>query len=399
MSRGKYMSTMLTLAGKDWRLFWSDRRAAVLCFLVPIALASAFGIIFNRPVSDQTTTAVCLPVLIVVEDDGPFTAQVAADLLSTRRLEAKTASRSDAVAAVTNHRPGIAIVLPQGFERLKNWQPGQTDRPSIQILHHPSTGAERQLAEGVVSEIVMRRLARDKLGGILNGKEESSFSSPFQVETAAVTSRIDARFNAYSHSFSGMTLQYLLFWGMESGLLLLRERQRGVWCRMRAAPISLGCVLGAKALATALIALLQVLVTFGFGYLVFGVTVTGSVIGFMLLALAACGLAAATGLLVAAIGGTEARARSVSILMILGVSMIGGLWIPAFLLPAWLREASLTLPTSWAMQGFGAVTWQGLGFWPVVPSILAVAAFAGVFLTVAMVCLKRAERRTRVGMF
>jgi ABC-2 type transport system permease protein len=240
-------------------------------------------------------------------------------------------------------------------------------------------------------------MAREKLGGLLNGNDESAFASPFRVDAASVTSGVDASFNAYSHSFCGMTLQYLLFWGMESGLLLLRERQRGVWCRMRAAPISLGCVLGAKALATALIALLQVLVTFGFGYLVFGVSVTGSMVGFILLALASCGLAAATGLLVAAIGGTEARARSVSILVILGVSMIGGLWMPSFLLPAWIREASLTLPTSWAMRGLGAVTWQGLGFWPVLPCVLAVAAFAGVFLTVAIVCLKRSERRMRVG--
>jgi ABC-2 type transport system permease protein len=148
MSRTNYLSTILTLAGKDWRLFWADRRAAVLCFLVPIALASAFGMIFHRPTADSTASNVCLPVLIVVEDDGPFTAQVAVDLLNSTRLETKTATRSDALAAVTNHRPGIAIVLPQGFERLKNWQPGQTDRPTIQILHNPSTGAERQLAHG-----------------------------------------------------------------------------------------------------------------------------------------------------------------------------------------------------------------------------------------------------------
>ena len=40
------------LAGKDWRLFWADRRAAALCFLVPVVLASAFGLIFARPAQD-----------------------------------------------------------------------------------------------------------------------------------------------------------------------------------------------------------------------------------------------------------------------------------------------------------------------------------------------------------
>jgi ABC-2 type transport system permease protein len=398
MPRTAYLSTIFILTGKDWRLFWADRRAALFCFCVPIVLASAFGMIFHRPVADSPTTPMSLPVLIVVEDPGPFTSRVADDLLTNTRLEAKETTRSEAMTAVMDHRPGIAIILPMGFEHLKDWQPGQSEKPTIQILHHPATGAERQWAEGIVTEVIMRRLARDKFGGFLNGKAEAALTLPFQVEAAPVSTRIDMRFNAYSHSFCGMTLQYLLFWGMESGLLFLRERQRGVWCRMRAAPVSLGCVLSAKALATASIALLQVLVTFGFGYLVFGVAVKGSMLGFVLLALAACGLAAATGLLVAAIGGTEARARSVSILVILGVSMFGGLWIPAFLLPEWVREVSLSLPTAWAMRGFGAVTWQGLGFSSVLPCVLVVACFASVFLTIAIFCLKRSEVRLREGL-
>jgi ABC-2 type transport system permease protein len=194
-----------------------------------------------------------------------------------------------------------------------------------------------------------------------------------------------------------MTLQYLLFWGMESGLLLLRERGRSVWTRVRAAAVPLPCVVAGKALATAFIALLQVAVTFGIGYLAFGVTIDGSVIGFALLAVAACGLAAATGLLVAALGGTECRARSASVLLILGVSMLGGLWVPAFLLPEWARDVSLALPTTWAMRGLEMVTWQGGGLGAALPSVAAVAAFAVVVLAAAAVRLAFVERAVREG--
>ena len=51
-----------------------------------------------------------------------------------------------------------------------------------------------------------------------------------------------------------MTLQYLLFWGMDSGLLLLRERRLGIWRRLRAAPVSRLTLLAGRALATALVA-------------------------------------------------------------------------------------------------------------------------------------------------
>src|SRR5213078_1852815 len=102
--------------------------------------------------------------------------------------------------------------------------------------------------------------------------------------------------HAYSHSFCGMTLQYLLFWGMDSGLLLLRERRQGIWRRLRAAPVTPLSLLTGKALATALVALAQIAVTFGVGAAFFGVRLTGSWAGFVAVALAAALLSAATGL-------------------------------------------------------------------------------------------------------
>ena len=387
------LDLILTLARKDWRLFWADRRAAALGFAVPVVLASAFGLIFAKPA--ERNAAPRLPVLVVVEDAGPLTRRVADDLLASERFEAvEVASRAEAERRLAERRPGVAIVLPAGTERLAEWEPGSTDRPAVEILHHPTAAAERQWAEGALTEVVMRRLAREKYGDLLKDKVDLAVAPAFRVEAAAVT---EGNFNTYSHSFSGMTLQYLLFWGMESGLLLLRERQRGVWTRVRSAPVPLGAVVLAKALSTAAIALVMVAVTFGFGWLAFGVTVTGSLVGFVLLALAASGLAAAVGLLVAAVGGTEARARAVSILVILAVSMVGGLWLPAFLLPGWVRDAALSLPTTWAMRGFDGVTWQGKGLAAALPSVLAVAGFAAAFLAVAVVRLAAAERRLRMA--
>src|SRR5215213_7237177 len=92
----------LAMARKDWRLFWADRRAALLCFAVPVVLASAFGLIFSRPVA--TSAAAKLPVVVVVEDDGPFTRQVADDLLASAHFDAKEVSRADAEKLVTERR-------------------------------------------------------------------------------------------------------------------------------------------------------------------------------------------------------------------------------------------------------------------------------------------------------
>lgn len=386
------LSLILTLAGKDWRLFWADRRAALLCFLVPIVLASAFGMIFDRP---HQGTGVKLPVLIVTEGDGPFLRQLEADLLASPRMEARLATADEARALITDRRPGVAIVLTQELEKLADWQPmGAQDRPRLGIWHHPLCQTDAQWAEGVATEVVMRSLAKRRLGAMV---QDHQLEAPFQADHATVSNSPEAQFNSYSHSFSGMTLQYLLFWGMESGLLFLRERSRGVWLRMRAAPVPLTAMVVGKALATAAIAMLQVGTTFGFGYLVFGVHITGSLWGFLFLSLVVCLLAGATGLMVAAIGGTEARARSVCILVILGVSMLGGLWLPTFLLPGWARDLAMALPTTWAMRGLDLVTWQAGEFSSVLPSIAVVGGFALVFLMLAAARLAAQERQRRQG--
>jgi ABC-2 type transport system permease protein len=388
-----------TLAAKDIRLFLADRRGAALCFLVPIVLASAFGLIFNKGANPSGLPK--LPLLIVAEGNGPLTTEIVQELLKSTRLEAELVSREEAQSRVSDRRPGVAIIFTEGFEELANWSPTSPEsrkiRPTLQLLHNPLTHAEAQWAEGVLSEVIMKRLAKDKLSAILPSTSDSELSLPFKIEATSSVGAGPGGFNAYSHSFCGMTLQYLLFWGMESGLLLLRERQRSLWLRVRAAPVPLGTVLLGKAASTAFIAFLQVLSTFAFGYVVFGVQVTGSWLGFGLLTLGISLLTAATGLLVAAIGGTESRARSVCILVILGVSMLGGLWLPSFVLPGWARDLALSLPTTWAMRGLDSMTWQGRSLVAVLPHIAVIMAFTAAFLTIAVVRLLSSEARRRRG--
>jgi ABC-2 type transport system permease protein len=383
---------VLTLAVKDLSLFFADRRGAALSFVVPILLASAFGMVFAKPAEESK--AVQLPLLVVVEDGGEFTNSVANDVLASPRVQAERATREEAIRRIADRRPGVAVIFPRGFEQLKTNklnQPGQ--RPNVEVLHHPLCANEAQWAEGILAESVLQRLASEHLTPLIGS---GALTMPFEIRTRESTGP-QAGFNSYSHSFSGMTLQYLLFWGMESGLLLLRDRQRSVWLRLRAAPVSLWNLLLGKALATTLLAFLQVLVTFGFGYCVFGVTVSGSVAGFLGLAVAVSVLSAATGLMVAALGGTEMRARSVCILVILGVSLLGGLWLPSFVLPSWARDLSLALPTTWAMRGFDAATWQGRDFLAVLPSVAVVFGFTAVFMGLAFTQLLTSEARRRRG--
>lgn len=382
------IATIVHLALKDWKLFFNDRQAALLCFAVPILLASTFGAIFYR--ADSAQGMPCLPIYIVNEDHEPFTQQVIERLCTNQEIDARQTSRQVAFKALDKEETGVVLILPQGFGQwIQN--PSTSSEAKVEIYHQPTRAYEGRWAEGVLTEAFLKSAANQwtvSYKGAL-----SNWSRPFEVSHARMPGSLDIAAHAYAHSFCGMTLQYLLFWGMDSGLLLLSERRRGIWHRMRAAPMGFSSMFLSRVLSISVIALLQIATTFSFGALVFDVQIQGSMIGFGLMALSSALLASATGLLVASIGGTEARARSLSIVAILSLSLLGGLWLPSMLMPDWAQRLALALPTTWAARGFAAATWRGQDLTAILPCVGMVTLFSLVFLVFAFWRLRSGEAR------
>lgn len=422
-TRAATVPLLVVLFVKDWRLLWSDRRAVLLSFAVPIALASLFSLLFDRPQRGEATR---LRLLVAVETSGPYTEAVLQELQTSPRLEVAVVSRAAAEEAVRRQRAVVALILPAGFEEvfgrmsspfrlpgplvatrteLRSEVVAEAMSPSressvsesqksgfeLPLLCGSAAVAERFWAEGAVMEAVLKAMARRQWPQWAG--EPMELTPPVRIAAVPASLEAEGRLDAATHSFCGMTVQYLLFWGMECGLLFLRERQRGIWRRLRAGPASLGLLLLARALSTASLAVLQVMATFAFGGLVFGVRVHGSWGGFVLLAATLCALSAVTGLMVAAWGGSEARARQLSILIILAMSMLGGLWLPAFLLPEWVRQLGAVLPTRWAIDGLSAVTWQGHGWQAIVPHLAVLGGCVLVFLVGAVWRLRWLEQQ------
>lgn len=375
------------LARKDLLLFVADRRGAVLCFAVPILLASAFGAIFHRPEGADVRPT----VHVVAGADDAFTHRVVEGLRGSDKLNAQACDLATARRRLASESNDVVVVLPADLLRAANPFSQSAPPPRIELLHTPRGQVESRVVEGVLSEVVLRESARAALAPLEKMRPGLKIERPFTVERSAEPAGGALAVNSYSHAFCGVTLQYLLFWGVDSGLLLLRERRQGIWRRLRAAPVNRLTLLLGKALATAIVALLQIAVTFAFGAVFFGVTITGSVTGFALMALSAALLSAATGLLVAAVGGNEGRARTVAILVILTLSLLGGLWLPSFLLPGWVQKLALLLPTTWAARGLEGVTWQSMALEDAWPCALALMGFSVAFLAVAWWRLVRAD--------
>ena len=101
-----------------------------------------------------------------------------------------------------------------------------------------------------------------------------------------------------------MGAQFIMFSAIDLGIGILLERQRGLWKRLRSAPLSRFWLLAGKALSIAIIGFVTMLVAFAFAIVVFKVRIAGSVGGFVAIAAAYAVMVATFGLLVAALGET-----------------------------------------------------------------------------------------------
>jgi ABC-2 type transport system permease protein len=216
------------------------------------------------------------------------------------------------------------------------------------------------------------------------GGGRPGISMPYSVREEAVTARKGTQYNAYGHSFAGMSVQFILMMGMEAGLVLLLQRQGGIWKRLRAAPISRTTIVAARVSSATIDSVVILFVVFGFARLVFGVRVEGSLPGFLLISVAIGMMTGAFGLLVASLGKTVEATRGLAILATLLMVMLGGAWVPAFLFPQWLQKATFVVPTRWAIEGLDGMTWRGLGFDAAVGPIAALLGFAVLFTGLAV---------------
>ncbi|HEX3911970.1 MAG TPA: ABC transporter permease [Steroidobacteraceae bacterium] len=338
------------LVRKDIALFLRDRRALVVSVLTPIVVAAFFGFLF-APASGGSPIS-RMKVGVVDLDQSALTRAVLESLSQDASLDIQVLPEGQAKELVRSGKLRAAIVFPKGFEPAATGALlGIGRMPDVKLLYDPSQSMIRPMVAGLLSQHVMQRLSRPNFIG-------NSKPIPFNVDSIAVTA--GARYNSYAHSFAGMSIQFILFMGIDAGIALLLMRQEGMWRRLRAAPLSRSVLLGSRVAGTTLIAIAILAVVYLVARVMFNVRIEGSVPGFAMVACAFALLAATTGLMIASLGRSVGATRGVAMFSVLILVMLGGAWVPSFLFPEWLQHVTEFVPTRWAVDGLDNMTWRGL---------------------------------------
>lgn len=420
------MTAFTALVTKDLKLFLSDRRAVILAFAMPIAIGSFFGMLFPGNGSGETQTRI--PVLVVDLDNSEISRAIVTGVGSDRNLSSKSAGVDEARETVRRGDAAVGIVIPPGFgDAAGRAFFSGAGKPQLELLYDPSRSMELAMIRGLITQHVMESVSREMFSGErgrtliddtirdldtsalpvdqknllremlvsvqrfnsagtgnASPGRSAGISMPYEVREEPMTARRNTSYNGYAHAFAGMGLQFMLMGAINFAIEILVERQRGLWKRLRSAPVSKLTLLGSKVGSGTIIGSLVMLVSFGFAMVVWGVRIEGSIAGFIGVTIASALMAAAYGLLIAALGKTPNAARGASVLATLLMVMLGGAWVPTFVFPAWLQKVTIVIPTRWAVDGFDAMTWRGLGPGAALMPISVLLAFAAAFWLLAL---------------
>ncbi|HVA67865.1 MAG TPA: ABC transporter permease [Candidatus Binataceae bacterium] len=186
------------------------------------------------------------------------------------------------------------------------------------------------------------------LPGDLGWREQSLTGAATRVNT----------FDQYVPGFGITFLMIDMLWGLAVGLI--DERDWGTLGRLRVSTAPLAAMLIGKLAARFAIGVVQMVLLFSVGWMVFGISL-GRSPAMLLVPVAAISFAAAAfSLLIASVAETRDSVLPIGAMAAMAMSAMGGCWWPLDFEPWWMRAVALWLPTTWTMRAFNDLMIRGL---------------------------------------
>lgn len=404
---------ILAITAKELRLLWRDRQALALLFAMPaffiLVMSFALEGVFDAGSREQP-----LALRLVVLDRDPQVTK-AVDLLKqveglaiNETMDASPLDLEDAEDAVRAGETHMALVLAADFSLALAGKPlpDRTTQP-VQLIVDPAVNRQLQsvvlgmlrgwleqlrlsvqipaatdlLVESIRSRAPLPGLADALLADSATGNKnlEATLSDPKRRLTIEVTEPRGAapprRPTSTEQNVPAYAIFGVFFIVLTLAKSFLRERADGTLARLRTAPVPKTALLAGKLAPYYLINLAQIGLMFAVGYLVFHMRL-GNLWAFLLVSLATAAAANGLGLLVAAIGGSEARVDTLAVLLAITLAALGGIMVPAYVMPDTLQTLAQLTPHAWALSGYQDVIVRGLGVGAVLKECLALIVFA-----------------------
>jgi ABC-type multidrug transport system permease subunit len=401
---------MFKILKKELLSFLKDKRAVMLTFLLPTILISVFALAFGGSGNDDIQK---IPLLVCDQDNTSITRQTISDIDSVKMIEVIPCSYDSGMDLVTRGKKAAMLVFRKGFSDSVSamtsfpcdlhYDASQTQEMGIiqsllgRSMYSSMGKAMRNKSmkmnkDSIVLSIDKQYPGMDKathemVVKNINKNFESASSgmntdaqSKMKLNTVSVVSAKVGNLGLVQ-AVAGTAVMMLLFslTGMGGGLL--DEKEQGTLKRLLYSPVHPAQILLGKMACSIIVATFQLAVMFIFASLVFHLQVLDKIVPLSIIILATAFACSGFGVFLATIARSRAQLQSMSTLIILSMSVIGGSMVPTFIMPQWMQNISVISINYWSIQGFYDILYRDLPIGGIFLERVCVLLIIGIVLT------------------
>jgi ABC-2 type transport system permease protein len=418
------MPLLLRLVAKDLRRKLRSPLALIVALAFPLVFAGMIGLAFGGG------GAVPKVRLLVDDEDGALLSNAVASIFTSRQaspyFDATTVDAATGRAMMDEGKASALLTIPKGFSSdLLDGRP-----VTLSLLRNPAEGILPEIAEqtaGTAADLLdgARRVLDKPLADLRPYLREGS-RAPGDADIVAIALAVKRSLESASSLVfpPAITLEsdpkagakakggpttsaifllvlpgvavYGLFLVADQGMRdIMTERTLGTLRRQLAGPLTPGLLILGKAIYTAVLSLLSLLVIAAAGAAALRgpIDVAAFALVSLALILAVTGVAAS----VYGLARTERQGSTLGNMVFLAMGFLGGGFIRVESLPAVLRGVAPFTPLYWGADGYRAILEHGAGVRGVLPNVAALGSMGVVFLALGIGALHRAARRGAVA--
>jgi ABC-2 type transport system permease protein len=367
--------TFWTIALNDLKISFKDKMFFFWLLAFPIFFSVIFGFAFQEPAPQNRKVT-----LNIVDNDKSFLSQAMIDELRDEKYMVTLLDNQEDTSV-------RALIIPENFSR--DILAGEKTELILQKEEGSNIEAS-QAASSHIFKAVIKILA--KIISINPQNEEELVQKYDQhrfERLITLRSELGGKLqtipSGFNHSIPAITVMFILFTVfMYGGISLLEERNKGQLERTYLSPATFSSIIAGKWIGRLLLGMLQFVVLFAAGKMVFNIYLGNSLLSLFLVALLLCGTAAGMSILFGSIF------RKIEVLIIFNIlvanimAAFGGCWWPIEIVSPTIRKVSFAFPTGWAMDAFHKLIFFGQGFQALIPHILVLMGFTMAFLLLSI---------------
>ena len=405
---------MFNLALKDIQQYFKDRTAVFLSLLLPIALMTIFAMMYGGIGKSNDSRPITL--LFTDQDNTELSQEVFSTLDSLEGLKLVIKTLPEAKELILKGKSASAFVLYKGFQDSVN--SGQ--KLPMELFYDEAKKIEIGLLQQALWSnlfgITMKKSIKGKIDDWLVEKNPDLSSS----EIDDIRAKISEQFAGFEKSeengelkkdselpmtalvgekkngnlglvqaVAGMAIMMLLFSVSASGASLLTEKEEGTLRRLLVAPITPSSILYGKMLSTLFLATLQLTVMFLYSWLALGLDIFINLPALILMILSSAIACSSFGIFMASVCKSRKQVESLSTLIILVLSALGGSMMPMIFMPAIMQKIAVISVNYWAMDGFFDIFWRQLPIIDVIPNVLVLLGIGIGLTTISVISFRR----------